>query len=80
MKESDKMLKAEVTLELDASSLERIQALANEKGETVQEMAVSLLEKGIDIVDPKNPLTDSHEFQEDPEKTGKGEVFYEQKK
>ena len=66
------MNKTEVKLELDTSSLERIKILANEKGKTVQEMVVSLLEKGIDIVDLKIPLADSHEFQEDPEKTMKG--------
>ena len=85
MNESDKMIKAEVTLELDASSLERIKVLANRKGKTIQEMAVSLLEKGIDIVDPKlktegSQLADSHEIKEDPEKIRKGEVFYEERK
>ena len=85
VKESVKMIKAEVTLELDTSSLERIQTLANEKGKTVQEMAVSLLEKGIDMADMKlrtegSPPAVSHELKEDPEKTGKGEVLYEEKK
>jgi len=75
--ESDKMIKAEVTLELDASSLERIKVLANRKGKTIQEMAVSLLEKGIDIVDLKlrtegRQLADGNEFKKNPEKTGKG--------
>ena len=58
------MIKAEVTLELDTSSLERILILANEKGKTVQEMAVSLLEKGID-------MADSHEIHKDQEKSVK---------
>jgi len=53
------MTKTEVTIELDTGSLERIQTLANENGKTVQEMAVSLLEKGFDIVDPQPKTEDS---------------------
>ena len=45
------MKKTEVTLELDPCSLDRIQALAKEKGKTINDEAAYLLQRGVDIVD-----------------------------
>jgi len=54
------MNNTEVILELDTGSLENIQSLAKEKGKTVPEEAVYLLEKGIEIAD-------SHEIRKNEE-------------
>ena len=65
------MKKAEVTVELDPVSLERIQTLAKEKGILIAEETEYLLKNGIAIVD-------RHLTKEDLAKPGEeGEIYDE---